>query len=104
METIFSRTLGRSDIKVSALGMDCWAIGGPFWSGDSPVGWGKVDDEESVHAVRRAGELGVTFFDTADVYGAGHSECILARALEGLRPEVVIATNSAISSMKGPSR
>jgi aryl-alcohol dehydrogenase-like predicted oxidoreductase len=72
--------------------MGCWAIGGPFWNGGTPVGWGKVDDEESVRAIRHAVNLGVNFFDTADVYGAGHSERILARALEGLRPEVVIAT------------
>jgi aryl-alcohol dehydrogenase-like predicted oxidoreductase len=92
MDTIFSRNLGPSDIKVSALGMGCWAIGGPFWNGETPVGWGKVDDEESVRAVRRAVELGINFFDTADVYGAGHSERILARALEGRRPEIIIAT------------
>jgi aryl-alcohol dehydrogenase-like predicted oxidoreductase len=92
METTFYRTLGRSGIKVSALGMGCWAIGGPFWDGETPVGWGKVDDEESIRAVHRALELGVNFFDTADVYGAGHSERVLARALEGRRQEVVVAT------------
>jgi aryl-alcohol dehydrogenase-like predicted oxidoreductase len=57
-----------------------------------PDGWGEVDDDESVSAVRRALELGVTFFDTADVYGAGHSERVLGRALAGHRDEVVIAT------------
>jgi aryl-alcohol dehydrogenase-like predicted oxidoreductase len=84
--------LGRSGIQVSALGMGCWAIGGPFWAGETPVGWGKVDDEESIRAIHRALELGVNFFDTADVYGAGHSERVLARALAGRRQEVVIAT------------
>jgi aryl-alcohol dehydrogenase-like predicted oxidoreductase len=92
MNTTFSRELGRSGIHVSALGMGCWAIGGPFWAGETPVGWGKVDDEESIRAVHRALELGVNFFDTADVYGAGHSERVLARALAGRRQEVVIAT------------
>jgi aryl-alcohol dehydrogenase-like predicted oxidoreductase len=72
--------------------MGCWAIGGPFWYGDNPVGWGEVDDEESVRAVHRALDLGVTFFDTADVYGAGHSERVLGRAVAGRRDEVVIAT------------
>lgn len=86
------RPLGRSGITVSALGMGCWAIGGPFWYGDHPVGWGAVDDAGSIRAVRRAVELGVTFFDTADVYGAGHSERVLGRALVGRRDEVVIAT------------
>ncbi|GAB3660569.1 aldo/keto reductase [Glycomyces tarimensis] len=86
------RTLGKSGIEVSAVGMGCWAIGGPFYAGDEPVGWGEVDDEESIRAVHRALELGVDFFDTADVYGAGHSERVLARALAGRREQVVIAT------------
>jgi aryl-alcohol dehydrogenase-like predicted oxidoreductase len=87
-----TRKLGRSGITVSALGMGCWAIGGPFWSGDQPLGWGEVDDDESVRAIHRALELGVTFFDTADVYGTGRSERVLARALAGRRDEVVLAT------------
>ena len=41
------RKLGRSGIEISAMGMGCWAIGGPFWSGDTPHGWGEVDDDES---------------------------------------------------------
>jgi aryl-alcohol dehydrogenase-like predicted oxidoreductase len=88
-----SRTLGRTGIEVGALGFGCWAIGGEWSAPDgSPLGWGTVDDEESVAAVRRALDLGVTFFDTADVYGAGHSERVLGRALAGRRDEVVIAT------------
>ncbi len=86
------RTLGRSGIEISALGMGCWAIGGPFWSGETPQGWGKVDDEESIRAIRAALDLGITFFDTANVYGAGHSERVLARAIAGRRAQVVIAT------------
>ncbi|MEM7802772.1 MAG: aldo/keto reductase, partial [Chloroflexota bacterium] len=42
------RILGQSGIKVSALGMGCWAIGGPFWAGETPLGWGEVDDGESI--------------------------------------------------------
>jgi aryl-alcohol dehydrogenase-like predicted oxidoreductase len=87
-----TRTLGRSGITVSALGLGCWAIGGPFWSGEIPHGWGKVDDAESIRAIRRALELGVTFFDTANVYGAGHSERVLGQALGKDRDAVVIAT------------
>ncbi|GAA4685979.1 aldo/keto reductase [Phytohabitans rumicis] len=86
------KTLGHSGIEVSALGIGCWAIGGPFWAGEQPLGWGRVDDEESIRALRRALELGVTFFDTADVYGTGHSERIVGRAFAGRRDEVVIAT------------
>jgi aryl-alcohol dehydrogenase-like predicted oxidoreductase len=91
MET--TRTLGRSGIGVSALGFGCWAIGGEHRTADGqPVGWGKVDDDESVRAIRRALDLGVTFFDTADSYGTGHSEEILRRALGKRRDEVVLAT------------
>ncbi|KUL25441.1 aldo/keto reductase [Streptomyces regalis] len=91
MET--KRTLGRSGIEVSALGFGCWAIGGEWQSTDGqPLGWGKVDDEESIRAIRRALDLGVTFFDTADTYGAGHSERVLGRALGKRRGDVVVAT------------
>jgi aryl-alcohol dehydrogenase-like predicted oxidoreductase len=86
------RFLGRSGIEVSEIGFGCWAIGGPFTMDGRPDGWGDSDDEESVAALRRAVELGVTFFDTADVYGAGHSERVLGKALAGQRDEVVIAT------------
>lgn len=92
MTSKFTRTLGRSGIEVSALGLGCWAIGGPFWEGSEPHGWGEVDDAESVRAIHAALEMGVTFFDTANVYGAGHSERVLAQALAGRRGQVVIAT------------
>ncbi|MDG9677581.1 aldo/keto reductase [Micromonospora sp. DH14] len=88
-----TRTLGRSDITVSAIGMGCWAIGGPLWGDDGqPFGWGEVDDAESIRTIHRALELGVTLFDTASNYGAGHSERILGKALAGRRDSVVIAT------------
>ncbi len=92
MTAVLNRTLGRSGIQVSAVGLGCWAIGGPFWSGETPVGWGEVDDEESIRAIHRGLELGVNFLDTADVYGTGRSERVIARALAGRRHEVVIAT------------
>jgi aryl-alcohol dehydrogenase-like predicted oxidoreductase len=88
----FTRKLGRSGITVSALGMGCWAIGGPLWEDGIPLGWGKVEDAESIRALQSALDLGVTFFDTADVYGAGHSERILGKAFAGRRHDVVIAT------------
>ncbi|MET7615431.1 aldo/keto reductase [Streptomyces sp. NPDC005408] len=94
MNAIGNRALGRqSGIEVSALGFGCWAIGGEWQGADgNPLGWGAVDDQESVAAIRRALDLGITFFDTADVYGTGHSERVLGRALAGRRDEVVIAT------------
>ena len=81
----YTRTLGRSNITISALGMGCWAIGGRFLAGDTPLGWGAVDDAESTRAIHRALDLGVTFFDTADVYGAGHSERVLGGRWAGRR-------------------
>ncbi|MFB7242626.1 aldo/keto reductase [Streptomyces populi] len=93
MEKTGNRTLGNSGIEVSALGFGCWAIGGEWSTADGqPLGWGEVDDEESVRAVRRALDLGVTFFDTADAYGTGHSERVLGRALGKRRADVVVAT------------
>ena len=92
MSASFIRQLGRSGIQVSAMGLGCWAIGGPFWAGDDPVGWGEVDDDESISAIHRALDLGVNFFDTSDVYGTGHSERVLGQALAGHRGQVVIAT------------
>jgi aryl-alcohol dehydrogenase-like predicted oxidoreductase len=86
------RTLGRSGIAVSGLGLGCWAIGGPFLMDGRADGWGAVDDAESIRALQRAIELGVTFFDTADVYGTGHSERILGQAIKGRRDQLVIAT------------
>jgi aryl-alcohol dehydrogenase-like predicted oxidoreductase len=90
---MFQRDLGtRTGIHVSALGLGCWAIGGPWTFNGGPAGWGEVDDDESVRAIRRALDLGVTLFDTADVYGCGHSERVLGRALAGRRDDVVIVT------------
>lgn len=86
------RTLGRTGVQVSPMGFGCWAIGGPFWGGETPFGWGEVDDAESIRAIHAAIELGVNLFDTANVYGAGHSERVLGRALEGKREQMIIVT------------
>jgi aryl-alcohol dehydrogenase-like predicted oxidoreductase len=76
---------------IPALGMGCWAIGGPYYAGDQPRGWGKADDGESIAAIHRALDLGVLLFDTAPPYGAGHSEEIVGRALPD-RPEAIVVT------------
>jgi aryl-alcohol dehydrogenase-like predicted oxidoreductase len=94
---MFTRKLGKSEIEVSAMGMGCWAIGGP-WTYDNaeddpyPAGWGTVDDKESIQAIHAGLDRGITFFDTAANYGAGHSEHVLGKALKGKRDKVVIAT------------
>ena len=82
------RILGRTGFAVSEIGFGAWAIGGNTY-GNS---YGPTDDAESHRAVRRALDLGCTFFDTADVYGHGHSEEVLGTALAGERSKVVVAT------------
>ena len=89
---VFQRTVGRSNLQVSAMGLGCWAIGGTWYWLDGPGGWGDIDDEESIRAIHCALDHGITFFDTAANYGTGHSERILARALAGKRDQAVIAT------------
>ena len=80
------RVLGRSGIEVSAVGAGGWPIGGGRGH------YGPVDDKESIAALRKAHELGVDFFDTADVYGFGNSERLFGQAFTGMRDKVVIAT------------
>ena len=87
------RTLGRSGIVVSEISLGCWAIGGPSWRDGNPVGWTGNNDEDSLAGLHRAFELGITHFDTADVYGDGHSERMLGKFLKDVpRDKIVIAT------------
>jgi aryl-alcohol dehydrogenase-like predicted oxidoreductase len=88
----FQRKFGRDGIQSSALGMGCWAIGGPMHMQGAPLGWGKVNDEVSKRAIRKAFEMGVNFFDTADMYGMGHSEKLLGEVLSKDRDQVILAT------------
>jgi aryl-alcohol dehydrogenase-like predicted oxidoreductase len=92
MNTIITRTLGRSGIEVSPMGLGCWAIGGVWKFNGAQAGWGGVDDAESIKAIHRAMDMGINFFDTAANYGAGHSEKLLGQAVKGRREQVVIAT------------
>jgi aryl-alcohol dehydrogenase-like predicted oxidoreductase len=81
----------RTGIEISEIGLGCWGIGGPFWDGNGWMGYGDSDDAESLRCLRRAAELGVTFYDTADVYGCGHSEELVGAAFAG-RTDIVIST------------
>lgn len=87
-----TRQLGSSGIEVSALGIGTWVIGGPMAAGDVQFGWGDVDDDESVRLLRRAVDLGATLIDTADMYGMGHAERVICRALADRRDDLVYAT------------
>ena len=74
------------------MGLGCWAIGGPWTMEGNPLGWGNVDDEESIRSLQQALDLGITFFDTAPNYGAGHSEYLIGKAFKDKRTKVIIAT------------
>jgi aryl-alcohol dehydrogenase-like predicted oxidoreductase len=91
------RRLGRTGLMVSEAGFGGWPIGGQ--------GWGDVRDEESLAALQKAFELGVNFFDTADVYGHGHSEELIGQALGEVRDRVLIGTKAGADFTQGePAR
>ncbi len=82
-----TRILGNSDLNITLVGYGAWAVGGSGWQ----FAWGSQDDDDSIAAIHRALELGVNWIDTAAVYGLGHSEEVVARALKswsGHRPYV----------------
>ena len=80
------KRLGNSDLELTPIGLGAWAIGGGDWA----FGWGAQDDRDSIAAIRHALESGINWIDTAAVYGLGHSEEVVAKALEGVanRPYV----------------
>jgi aryl-alcohol dehydrogenase-like predicted oxidoreductase len=85
--------LGRSELQVSAIAFGTWQLGGD---------WGATDEEAAVAAIRRAADRGINFFDTAQAYGFGASERLLAKALKGIpRDQVVIATKGGLRPMAG---
>jgi aryl-alcohol dehydrogenase-like predicted oxidoreductase len=86
------RKLGNSDLMITPLGLGAWAIGGAGWA----FGWGPQDDADSVAAIRAALEAGWNWIDTAAVYGLGHSEEVVARALDGLAERPYVFTKCAM--------
>lgn len=85
------RKFGKTDLTISETGFGAWAIGGPAMVGNTAIGWGNVNDDNSVNALHKAFELGINFFDTADFYGFGHSEELIGSTF-GNRDDVIIAT------------
>jgi aryl-alcohol dehydrogenase-like predicted oxidoreductase len=82
----------RAGIETSALGLGCWAIAGKWNDPGASWEWHGTQDDESIRAIRAAIDHGVTLIDTADVYGSGHSELLVGKAIQGLRDRVVLAT------------
>ena len=87
-KSMITRQLGNSDMKLTPLGVGAWAIGGSDWA----FGWGPQDDNDSVAAIRAALDRGINWIDTAAVYGLGHSEEVVAKALEGLATKPFVFT------------
>lgn len=84
MAAIEKRELGNSGIQVTKIGVGLWAIGG--------TEWGEVQDRESLDMIDAALDMGINFFDTADVYGNGHSEELLGQSMKGRRDRFIVAT------------
>ena len=85
------RKFGNTDLLVSEIGFGAWAIGGGAMIGSTAIGWGDTDDNVSIKAIHTALDAGINFFDTADIYGLGHSEELLGETI-GNKKEVIIAT------------
>ncbi|MCZ6717546.1 MAG: aldo/keto reductase [Gammaproteobacteria bacterium] len=88
------RKLGRTDLRVSEIGFGTQTIGGPTLLGKKQVGWGCTDDKTSLAALHACLDHGVTFIDTADVYGWGHAETLVGKAFKHHRDRLVIATKA----------
>ena len=78
--TLQTRRLGSSGLEITTVGFGAWAVGGAGWA----FSWGPQDDDQSIKAIRRAVAGGVNWIDTAAIYGLGHSEEVVARALAGI--------------------
>jgi aryl-alcohol dehydrogenase-like predicted oxidoreductase len=87
-----TRQLGKTDLFITPLGFGSWAVGGGGWR----FGWGTQDDRESIAAINRALDLGINWIDTAAVYGLGHSEEVVARALKGRAERPYIFTKCSM--------
>jgi aryl-alcohol dehydrogenase-like predicted oxidoreductase len=86
------RTLGNSDLKLTPIGFGAWAIGGGDWK----FAWGPQDDNQSIEAIHRALDLGINWIDTAAVYGLGHSEEVVGRALKSTPHKPYVFTKCAL--------
>jgi aryl-alcohol dehydrogenase-like predicted oxidoreductase len=86
------RTLGQSDLKITPIGIGAWAIGGGKWE----FAWGPQDDQESIAAIQAGLDHGINWIDTAAVYGLGHSETVVGRAVKGFHTQPYIFTKCSL--------
>jgi aryl-alcohol dehydrogenase-like predicted oxidoreductase len=86
------RTLGQSDLKITPIGIGAWAIGGGKWE----FAWGAQDDAQSIAAIQAGLNRGINWIDTAAVYGLGHSETVVGRAIKGLPTRPYIFTKCSL--------
>lgn len=93
------RKLGSTGIQVSEIGFGTWGIGGVS---EGATSYGPTDDKESLATLKRAFDLGITFYDTADVYGNGRSEMLLSRAFHKVREKVIIASKVGFLNYSAP--
>ncbi|QBD81546.1 aldo/keto reductase [Ktedonosporobacter rubrisoli] len=87
-----TRLLGKTDMNITPLGLGAWAMGGAGWA----ASWGPQDDEESIRTIQRALDLGINWIDTAAVYGLGHSEEIVGRAIKGSAKKPYVFTKCSL--------
>lgn len=85
------RKFGNTDLFLSEIGFGAWAIGGGAMIGKTPIGWGDANDDTSQQAIHAAIDSGINFFDTADIYGLGHSEELIGNII-GNKKDIIIAT------------
>ena len=90
--TLDTRQLGTTDLRITPVGFGAWAIGGGQWE----FAWGPQDDQQSIAAIHKALDFGVNWIDTAAVYGLGHSEEVVARALDGMTQRPYVFTKSSL--------
>src|SRR5690554_4681107 len=86
-----TRQLGNSDMQITRIGFGAWALGGGGWA----FAWGPQDDADSIAAIHAAIDRGINWIDTAAVYGLGHSEEVVGRALKGLSQRPYVFTKCA---------
>ncbi|WP_273566344.1 aldo/keto reductase [Maribacter halichondriae] len=86
------RKIPNTDLDVSTVALGTWAMGNDFW--------GDIDDQESIDAIQASIDAGINFIDTAPAYGAGHAEKVVAKAIEGKRDKIIIATKTGVIRTK----